>query len=105
MVTRKVLDLARTKIEAAGLDITLKQGLGSEAPFPPASFDRVVSSLVFHHLTTEGEATYALKRVRAAQERARCTSPTGASPEPGDAGGVLGNSVARRLRDDDRQRP
>ncbi len=59
----KVLDLARTKIEAAGLDITLKQGLGSEAPFPPASFDRVVSSLVFHHLTTE-EKRRTLKRVR-----------------------------------------
>lgn len=59
----KVLDLARTKIEAAGLDIALKQGLGSEAPFPPASFDRIVSSLVFHHLTTE-EKRRTLKRVR-----------------------------------------
>lgn len=59
----KVLDLARTKIEAAVLDIALKQGLGSEAPFPPASFDRIVSSLVFHHLTTE-EKRRTLKRVR-----------------------------------------
>lgn len=59
----KVLDLARTKIEAAALDIALKQGLGSEAPFPPASFDRIVSSLVFHHLTTE-EKRRTLKRVR-----------------------------------------
>lgn len=59
----KVLDLARTKIDAAGLDIALKQGLGSEAPFPPASFDRVVSSLVFHHLTTE-EKRRTLKHVR-----------------------------------------
>ncbi len=59
----KVLDLARTKIKAAGLDISLKQGLASEAPFPPASFDRIVSSLVFHHLTTE-EKRRTLKRVR-----------------------------------------
>jgi ubiquinone/menaquinone biosynthesis C-methylase UbiE len=59
----KALALARTKIEAAGLDIALKQGLGSEAPFPPASFDRIVSSLVFHHLTTE-EKRRTLKRVR-----------------------------------------
>lgn len=47
----KVLALARTKIETAGLDIGLTQGLAWEAPFPPASFDRIVSSLVFHHLT------------------------------------------------------
>ncbi len=59
----KALALARTKIEAAGLDIALKQGLASEAPFPPASFDRIVSSLVFHHLTTE-EKRRTLKRVR-----------------------------------------
>ena len=59
----KVLALARTKIETAGLDIGLTQGLAWEAPFPPASFDRIVSSLVFHHLTTE-EKRRTLKRVR-----------------------------------------
>lgn len=59
----KVLDLARTKIKAAGLDVTVMQGLASEAPFPLASFDRIASSLVFHHLTTE-EKRRTLKRVR-----------------------------------------
>lgn len=59
----KVLDLARTKAKAAGLDIALAQGLAWEAPFPPASFDRIVSSLVFHHLTTE-EKRRTLTRVR-----------------------------------------
>lgn len=59
----KVLGLARTKIKAAGLDVALMQGLASEAPFPPASFDRIVSSLVFHHLATE-EKRRTLKRIR-----------------------------------------
>jgi ubiquinone/menaquinone biosynthesis C-methylase UbiE len=59
----KVLDLARTKIQAAGLDVALSQGLASDAPFPPASFDRIVSSLVFHHLATEDKRR-TLKRVR-----------------------------------------
>lgn len=59
----KVLDLGRAKIKTAGLDITLAQGLASEAPFPPASFDRIVSSLVFHHLATE-EKRRTLKRIR-----------------------------------------
>ena len=58
-----VLDVARTKVKAAGLDVALMQGLASEASFSTASFDRVVSSLVFHHLTTE-EKRRTLKRVR-----------------------------------------
>lgn len=49
----KVLDLARAKIKSAGLDIALEQGVTSQAPFRPRSFDRIVSCLVFHHLTTE----------------------------------------------------
>jgi ubiquinone/menaquinone biosynthesis C-methylase UbiE len=59
----KVLGLARAKIESAGLDIALAQGLASQAPFPPGSFDRIVSSLVFHHLTTE-EKRRTLTRMR-----------------------------------------
>lgn len=50
---REVLAIAREKARAAGLDIDLHQGLSWEPPFPPQSFDRVVSSLFFHHLTTE----------------------------------------------------
>lgn len=47
-----ILALAAEKIRAAGLDISLKQGLATEPPFEACSFDRIVSSLVFHHLTT-----------------------------------------------------
>lgn len=59
----KVLDLARAKVNAAGLDVALAQGLAAEAPFPPASFDRIVSSLVFHHLKTD-EKRRTLTRIR-----------------------------------------
>lgn len=48
-----VLAIARRKIAQAGLDIELREGFGSTAPFEPSSFDRVLSSLVFHHLRTE----------------------------------------------------
>jgi ubiquinone/menaquinone biosynthesis C-methylase UbiE len=49
----QVLQIARRKIEATGLDIELHQGMAYEPPFPPASFDRVLTTLVLHHLTTD----------------------------------------------------
>jgi ubiquinone/menaquinone biosynthesis C-methylase UbiE len=50
-----VLAIAREKIAAAGVDVELHQGMAFAPPFTPASFHRVVSSLVFHHLTTENK--------------------------------------------------
>lgn len=58
-----VLALARRKIDAAGLDIELRQGFLTGDTFPSASFDRVVSTLVLHHLTrAERDAVLALLR-------------------------------------------
>ncbi len=51
----KVLEIARTKIAKAGLDITLDRGIAFELPYPDSSFDRVLSSLLFHHLTRESK--------------------------------------------------
>ncbi len=50
---QRILGIARTKIEKEGLDIMLNKGMAFELPYPDNSFDRVVSSLVFHHLTHE----------------------------------------------------
>jgi len=51
----KTLGLARNKIAKTGLEIELVQGLSYKMNFPEASFDRVLSSLVFHHLTAENK--------------------------------------------------
>ena len=51
----KVLTIAREKIAAAGVDVELREGMAFAPPFTPGSFDRVVSSLVFHHLTSENK--------------------------------------------------
>lgn len=48
-----VLAIAREKIAAANVEIELQEGMAFAPPFPLGSFDRVVSSLVFHHLATE----------------------------------------------------
>ncbi len=46
----KALERARAKAARAGATIEWQQGSADALPFPDASFDRVISSLVFHHL-------------------------------------------------------
>lgn len=47
----QVLRIGGQKAADAGVDLELYQGLANAPPFEAASFDRVVSSLVFHHLS------------------------------------------------------
>jgi ubiquinone/menaquinone biosynthesis C-methylase UbiE len=66
----EVLELARQKAAASGLAIELREGMAYELPFAPATFDRVVSSLVFHHLTDDDKG-------RALREAHRVLKPGG----------------------------
>lgn len=50
-VDEKVLGIARRKILDSGRDVRLVRYDGNTLPFERGSFERVVSSLVFHHLT------------------------------------------------------
>lgn len=45
-----IIEQARRKAARAGLDIPFDEGLSYELPYDDASFDRVLSSLFFHHL-------------------------------------------------------
>jgi cyclopropane fatty-acyl-phospholipid synthase-like methyltransferase len=60
----EMLAWAREKAARAGVALELHQGLAHEAPFADASFDRVLSTLVFHHLTTDTKQR-TLARIRA----------------------------------------
>lgn len=49
----KILKIARKKVAAAGFDIPLHEGMAYHLPFDRHSFDRVLSSLILHHLTLD----------------------------------------------------
>jgi ubiquinone/menaquinone biosynthesis C-methylase UbiE len=51
----KILAIAARKVRRAGVDVRLQRGMAFELPYPEASLDRVLSSLVFHHLTSENK--------------------------------------------------
>jgi ubiquinone/menaquinone biosynthesis C-methylase UbiE len=49
----EALNLARTKLEEADIEVQLDQGLASALPYADESCDRILSSLLFHHLSSE----------------------------------------------------
>jgi ubiquinone/menaquinone biosynthesis C-methylase UbiE len=49
----EMLGRAREKAERAGAELELTEGFSTELPFEDASFDRVISTLFFHHLDPE----------------------------------------------------
>ena len=51
----KVLEIAGAKAAGARLKVRLDHGMAFKLPYPDASFDRVISSLLFHHLTRENK--------------------------------------------------
>lgn len=48
-----VLAIARAKAARQNVNITFDEGMAFQLPYAAGTFDRVVSSLVIHHLTTE----------------------------------------------------
>ena len=51
----KILGIARDKAARAGINVTLDQGMADQLPYADSSFDRVLSSLFLHHLSTENK--------------------------------------------------
>jgi ubiquinone/menaquinone biosynthesis C-methylase UbiE len=66
----KALARAGRKARRAGLELELVRGFADDLPFPDGSFDRVLSSLMFHHLEAE-------LRVGSLQEVLRVLRPGG----------------------------
>ncbi|MBC7910650.1 MAG: methyltransferase domain-containing protein [Pyrinomonadaceae bacterium] len=51
----KILNIAERKAREAGLNISFDRGMSFDLPYPDTSFDRVLTSLVIHHLTHENK--------------------------------------------------
>jgi ubiquinone/menaquinone biosynthesis C-methylase UbiE len=52
---REVLEIAARKSHALGANLLLYRGAVDRLPFRDAAFDRVLSTLVFHHLSREAK--------------------------------------------------
>ena len=66
----RILALANDKADKAGVEIDFDSGLSFELPYPDESFDHVVSSLFFHHLTSDN-------KLRTLREVRRVLKPNG----------------------------
>lgn len=68
-VDKEILGIAKKKISGLNLEIELQEYDGSKLPFPDASWDKILSSLVFHHIPTENKKVL-LKEIH------RCLKPS-----------------------------
>ena len=66
----KALARGRQKAERAGASVRFDGGHADELPYPDASFDRIFSSFMFHHLPSD-------RRQRTLQELRRVLAPGG----------------------------
>lgn len=62
-----ILEIARSKANDAGVDITFLEANATDIPLPDGAVQSVVSSLFFHHLGTEQKRTVLIEILRILQ--------------------------------------
>jgi ubiquinone/menaquinone biosynthesis C-methylase UbiE len=96
----KVLEIARKKVASSGVSINLDEALASRLPYADASFERVLCSLVFHHLT-RAEKMEALGEVRRVLAKGGSFHLVDFGPPVGLVAGIVAGVLGRgeRMRD------
>jgi ubiquinone/menaquinone biosynthesis C-methylase UbiE len=96
----KALAVARTKAAKASVVVQFDEALADRLPYPDGCFDRVLSSLVFHHLTHDGKLA-AFREVRRVLKPGGFFHLADFGPPMGWYAGVVVRFVARgeRLRE------
>lgn len=92
---RPALDRARRKARRRGLAVQWDEGSATELPYPDGSVDRVLSSLMLHHLPEE-------EKPRALDEARRVLRPDGELHLVDFGGPHGGGPVRRRAQHDGR---
>ncbi|WP_437611555.1 class I SAM-dependent methyltransferase [Sorangium sp. So ce834] len=89
----EVLALAREKAARAGAGVRFERAMAWALPYPDGTFDRVVSSLMFHHLAADDKR-------RTAEEILRVLRPGGALllADFGSPRNAPGRAAVRALR-------
>jgi len=62
-IAADMIDIARRKAHKAGLEVQFEVGRIEAIPFPEAQFDRVLSSLMFHHIPTQAAKQQGLAEI------------------------------------------
>ena len=60
----EILGRARSKADASGAEVEFDQGLSTQLPYGDESFDVVLATLFFHHLTTDDKRATSREIVR-----------------------------------------
>lgn len=60
----QILEIARSKAQSLGIEIQFDQGMSFDLPYPDASFDVVLTSMMLHHLTWEDKQNTAREMYR-----------------------------------------
>jgi ubiquinone/menaquinone biosynthesis C-methylase UbiE len=90
-----ILEIARAKANEAGVELSLDEGMAYQLPYSDHTFDRVLSSLVMHHLTREDKQ-------RTFHEIYRVLNPGGELHivdfgKPYGVYGILASQIGKRL--------